>query len=129
MEVSLTSHADSWIPGDGVIAVVRLGDRRGTWHVPPDFASARHVLLHTTKSAPQFDFIAALVSPLTPASRELQTLVGLELCIELWPTTRDLHVETMQVDRKELGIEDIDETIDGRVQAFGIELFREVSND
>jgi predicted component of viral defense system (DUF524 family) len=31
-------------------AVVRLGDRRGTWHVPPEFASARHVLLHTYKS-------------------------------------------------------------------------------
>lgn len=31
-------------------AVVRLGDRRGTWHVPPEFASARHVLLHTHKS-------------------------------------------------------------------------------
>jgi predicted component of viral defense system (DUF524 family) len=31
-------------------AVLRLGDRRGTWHVPPEFASARHVLLHTHKS-------------------------------------------------------------------------------
>ena len=31
-------------------AVVRLGDRRGTWHVPPEFASVRHVLLHTHKS-------------------------------------------------------------------------------
>lgn len=31
-------------------AVVRLGDRRGTWNVPPEFASARHVLLHTYKS-------------------------------------------------------------------------------
>ena len=31
-------------------AVVRLGDRRGTWHVPPEFASARHVLLHTHKT-------------------------------------------------------------------------------
>jgi len=31
-------------------AVVRLGDRRGTWHVPPEFASARHVLLHTHES-------------------------------------------------------------------------------
>ena len=31
-------------------AVVRLGDRRGTWHVPPEFATARHVLLHTHKS-------------------------------------------------------------------------------
>lgn len=31
-------------------AVVRLGNRRGTWHVPPEFASARHVLLHTHKS-------------------------------------------------------------------------------
>jgi predicted component of viral defense system (DUF524 family) len=30
-------------------AVVRLGDRYGTWHVPPEFASARHVLLHTHK--------------------------------------------------------------------------------
>lgn len=31
-------------------AVVRLGNRRGTWKVPPEFASARHVLLHTHKS-------------------------------------------------------------------------------
>jgi predicted component of viral defense system (DUF524 family) len=31
-------------------AVLRLGDRSGTWHVPPEFASARHVLLHTHKS-------------------------------------------------------------------------------
>lgn len=31
------------------LAVVRLGDRRGTWHVPPEFATARHVLLHTHK--------------------------------------------------------------------------------
>lgn len=31
-------------------AVVRLGDRRGTWKVPPEFSSARHVLLHTHKS-------------------------------------------------------------------------------
>ena len=31
-------------------AVVRLGDRRGTWHIPPEFASARHVLLHTHKN-------------------------------------------------------------------------------
>ena len=77
MEVSLTSHADTWISGDGMIAVVRLGDRRGTWHVPTEFASARQVLLHTTKSAQQFDFIAALVSPLITASRELQALVGL----------------------------------------------------
>ena len=28
-------------------ALVRLGDRPGTWHVPPEFASARHLLLHT----------------------------------------------------------------------------------
>jgi hypothetical protein len=27
--------------------LVRLGDRPGTWHVPPEFASARHILLHT----------------------------------------------------------------------------------
>jgi hypothetical protein len=32
------------------LAVVRLGDRSGTWHVPPEFASARHILLHTHKS-------------------------------------------------------------------------------
>jgi len=29
------------------IAIVRLGDRPGTWHVPPDFSSARHLLLRT----------------------------------------------------------------------------------
>lgn len=31
-------------------AVIRLGNRHGTWRVPPEFASARHVLLHTHKS-------------------------------------------------------------------------------
>ena len=29
------------------IANVRLGDRPGSWHVPPEIASARHVLLRT----------------------------------------------------------------------------------
>jgi len=29
------------------IANVRLGDRPGTWHIPPEIASARHVLLRT----------------------------------------------------------------------------------
>jgi predicted component of viral defense system (DUF524 family) len=29
------------------IAIVRLGDRPGTWHVPPEMASARHVLLRS----------------------------------------------------------------------------------
>lgn len=29
------------------IANVRLGDRPGTWHIPPEMASARHVLLRT----------------------------------------------------------------------------------
>jgi hypothetical protein len=38
-----------WTKTSG-LAVVRLGDRRGTWHVPPEFASARHVLLHTHQS-------------------------------------------------------------------------------
>lgn len=32
------------------LAVIRLGNRHGTWHVPPEFASARHVLLHTHRS-------------------------------------------------------------------------------
>ena len=80
-------------------------------------------------SARQFNFIAERVGPLTSASCELQALVGFELCIEVRPTTGDLHVKAMQVDREELGIEDIDETIDGRVEAFGIELFWEISND
>lgn len=35
-----------WIKRKGIV-VVRLGDRRETWHVPPEFASARHFLLHT----------------------------------------------------------------------------------
>jgi predicted component of viral defense system (DUF524 family) len=39
----------TWTMSKG-FAVVRLGDRRGTWHVPPEFASVRHVLLHTQKS-------------------------------------------------------------------------------
>ena len=29
------------------LANVRLGKRAGTWHIAPEFASARHVLLHT----------------------------------------------------------------------------------
>ena len=29
------------------IANVRLGNRRGTWHIPPEMASARHLLLRT----------------------------------------------------------------------------------
>jgi hypothetical protein len=29
------------------IANVRLGDRPGTWHIPPEMASARHILLRT----------------------------------------------------------------------------------
>lgn len=29
------------------LANVRLGKRQGTWHVPPEFATAHHVLLHT----------------------------------------------------------------------------------
>ena len=32
---------------DKGIANVRLGDRPGTWHIPPELASARHVLLRT----------------------------------------------------------------------------------
>lgn len=39
-------------------AVVRLGDRRGTWHIPPEFASARHVLLHTHKSKVAYGLLA-----------------------------------------------------------------------
>lgn len=35
-----------WTEKTGKV-LVRLGDRPGTWHVPPEFASARHVLLHT----------------------------------------------------------------------------------
>jgi hypothetical protein len=35
-----------WTETSGKV-LVRLGDRPGTWHVPPEFASARHVLLHT----------------------------------------------------------------------------------
>ena len=39
----------NWTMKTGLV-VVRLGGRRGTWHVPPEFASARHILLHTHKS-------------------------------------------------------------------------------
>jgi predicted component of viral defense system (DUF524 family) len=35
-----------WIKRKGFV-IVRLGDRRETWNIPPEFASARHVLLHT----------------------------------------------------------------------------------
>lgn len=42
-------HQLEWTIKTG-FAVVRLGNRIGTWHVPPEFASARHVLLHTHKS-------------------------------------------------------------------------------
>ena len=36
----------AWTLKEG-LAVVRFGDRAGTWTVPPEFASARHVLLRT----------------------------------------------------------------------------------
>ena len=36
----------AWTLENG-IANVRLGDRPGTWHVPPEMASARHVLLRS----------------------------------------------------------------------------------
>jgi hypothetical protein len=35
-----------WTKSKG-LANVRLGDRPGTWHIPPEFASARHLLLRT----------------------------------------------------------------------------------
>ncbi|MGO9706599.1 MAG: DUF2357 domain-containing protein [Limisphaerales bacterium] len=37
-----------WIKTKG-IANVRLGKRKGTWHVPPEISSARHLLLRTHK--------------------------------------------------------------------------------
>jgi hypothetical protein len=37
-----------WIKTKG-IANVRLGKRKGTWHVPPELSSARHLLLRTYK--------------------------------------------------------------------------------
>jgi len=51
-------HVVAWFEDDAQFqwtiktgfVVVRLGKRHGTWHVPPEFASARHVLLHTHKS-------------------------------------------------------------------------------
>ena len=36
----------AWTLGKG-IANVRLGDRPGSWHIPPEMASARHVLLRS----------------------------------------------------------------------------------
>lgn len=36
----------AWTLSEG-IANVRLGDRPGSWHIPPEMASARHVLLRT----------------------------------------------------------------------------------
>ena len=36
----------TWTLKEG-IANVRLGDRPGTWHIPPEMASARHVLLRS----------------------------------------------------------------------------------
>ncbi|CAG0983874.1 hypothetical protein ANRL4_02043 [Anaerolineae bacterium] len=35
-----------WTKSKG-IAIVRLGQRRGSWRVQPEFANARHLLLHT----------------------------------------------------------------------------------
>ena len=35
-----------WTRREG-LANVRLGDRPGSWHVPPEISSARHLLLHT----------------------------------------------------------------------------------
>lgn len=36
----------AWTLEQGIVNV-RLGDRPGTWHIPPEMASARHVLLRT----------------------------------------------------------------------------------
>lgn len=36
----------AWTMSKGWV-VVRLGDRKGTWTVPPEFATTRHILLHT----------------------------------------------------------------------------------
>lgn len=36
----------AWTKRTG-LANVRLGDRPGTWHIPPEFSSARHLLLRT----------------------------------------------------------------------------------
>lgn len=33
------------------VAVVRLGKRNGAWHVQPEFAQARHILLHSDSGA------------------------------------------------------------------------------
>lgn len=41
-----TSEQLTWTLARG-IANVRLGDRPGTWHIPPEMASARHLLLRT----------------------------------------------------------------------------------
>lgn len=41
-----TSEQLAWTLEKG-IANVRLGDRPGTWHIPPEMASARHILLRT----------------------------------------------------------------------------------
>jgi predicted component of viral defense system (DUF524 family) len=35
-----------WTRREG-LANVRLGDRPGSWHIPPEISSARHLLLHT----------------------------------------------------------------------------------
>ena len=35
----------------------------------------------------------------------------------------------MQVDGEELGVEDIHEAVDGRVEALGIKFFREIADD
>jgi predicted component of viral defense system (DUF524 family) len=39
-----------WTQRTGLV-VVRLGDRPGTWHVPPEVSSARHILLRTHGNA------------------------------------------------------------------------------
>ena len=41
-----TEEQLAWTKRTG-IANVRLGRRRGTWHIPPEVASARHLLLRT----------------------------------------------------------------------------------
>lgn len=41
-----TEEQLAWTRRTG-IANVRLGQRRGTWHIPPELASARHLLLRT----------------------------------------------------------------------------------
>ena len=54
------------------------------------------------------------------SSSKLEALVGGKFFAEFGPAAGGLHVEAVQVNREKLGIENIDEAIDGGREALSI---------